>query len=227
MWTVLIIDDDEKLNQLLEEYLAKHSIKTLSAVNPREGFKLFHENSPDLLILDVMLPEMDGFEILKQIRQTSAVPVIMLTARGDVTDRVVGLELGADDYLPKPFEPRELAARIQSVLRRTQKTGPTGTLESEGLVLDLIRLTAHLNEQPLNLTTNEFEVLSLLMRQAGRVLNRDQIMEELRGLEWDAFNRSIDVTVSRIRQKLGDDPKNPGFIKTIWGAGYKFIAQRS
>jgi len=227
MWAVLIIDDDEKLNLLLKEFLNKHNIKTLSAVHPREGLKLLNEHNPDLVILDVMLPEMDGFEILKQIRQTSSIPIIMLTARGEVTDRVVGLELGADDYLPKPFEPRELVARIQSVLRRSQKTGPTGILKSEGLVLDLTRQTVHLNDQPLNLTTNEFEVLALLMRQAGRVLNRDQIMEELRGLEWDAFNRSIDVTVSRIRQKLGDDPKNPGFIKTIWGTGYKFIAQRS
>jgi len=223
---ILIIDDDAKLNHLVKEYLGQFGFKTLTATHPVEGLKKLAKDAPDLIILDVMLPDMDGFEVCKKIRQSYSVPIIMLTARGEVADRVVGLELGADDYLPKPFEPRELAARIQTVLRRTGKNGDTATRRFGSLLVDFDRRIARIDDAVLDLTTNEFAALALLVKNAGKVLNRDQILEELRGMECEAFNRSVDITISRLRQKLNDDPKNSVFIKTIWGTGYVFIGDR-
>ncbi|WP_300465093.1 response regulator transcription factor [Desulfobacula sp.] len=221
--TILIIDDDEKLNRLLEKFLGDFGMAVQSAVTPSAGLKRFKENPPDLIILDIMLPEMDGFEVCRTIRRTSRIPIIMLTARGDLTDRVVGLELGADDYLPKPFEPRELVARIQSVLRRTNPTG-FGKTETFGtLEIDFARQTVALEGHPLDLTTGEYTALSFLAVNTGKVLDRDQILNELKGIDCEAFNRTVDVTVSRLRQKLGDDPKTPRFIKTVWGSGYLFL----
>ena len=222
--TILIIDDDEKLCQLLESYLADFGFRVAAATHPEKGLAAIRKEVPDLVILDVMMPDMNGFETCKQIRRFSSVPVIMLTARGELMDKVVGLELGADDYLPKPFEPRELVARIQSVLRRTGALeDDSGTQGFGRLTMDFPKRTAWLDGQPLDLTTNEFTALNLLVRNAGKVMDRDQIMQELRGMDADAFNRTVDITMSRLRQKLGDDPKNPTFIKTVWGAGYVFI----
>ena len=220
---VLIIDDDTKLTALLGTYLADFGMRTVAAASPADGLRALHAQHPDLVILDVMLPGMSGFDVCRTIRRTDSIPIIMLTARGEVADRVVGLELGADDYLPKPFEPRELVARIQSVLRRPRaverKVRRFGPLE-----VDLARRQAALDGAPIELTTNEFEVLRLLTDQPGTVLDRDRILEALRGIEHEAFNRTVDVTVSRLRQKLGDDPKAPRFIRTVWGTGYVFIA---
>jgi len=218
---LLIIDDDEKLNLLLTDY--QMGFEVISAVLPEEGLQLLEQENPDLVILDVMLPEMDGFEVCRTIRQSSTVPVIMLTARGEVMDRVVGLEIGADDYLPKPFEPRELVARIQSVLRRVQPKNLSAVQKFGGLIIDFQKREVTLDEKIVYLTSNEFECLALLVKNVGKVLDRDQIMEDLRGIEWDAFNRSVDITMSRLRNKLADDPKNPRFVKTIWGTGYLFI----
>ena len=220
---LLIIDDDEKLNKLLTDYLGKMGFEVLSATLPSQGLEKLEREAPDLVILDVMLPEMDGFEVCRTIRQSSTIPVIMLTARGEVMDRVVGLEIGADDYLPKPFEPRELVARIQSVLRRVQAKSKSGVKKIGSLSIDFHKLEVTVDDKPAGLTSSEFECLALLVNNSGKVLNRDQIIEQLRGIEWDAFNRSVDITMSRLRQKLGDDPKNPRFIKTIWGTGYLFI----
>ncbi len=223
---LLIIDDDEKLNQLLTRYLEGFGFRLLSATRPDKGLALLKKKSPELVILDVMLPEMNGFEVCKQIRTESTVPIIMLTARGDLMDRVVGLELGADDYLPKPFEPRELAARIQSILRRTQPRQPQpdqATLTIGRLTLDTGRRRAMLDGEELALTTNEFNALALLASHPGRVLDRDEILQELRGMDSEAFNRTVDITISRLRQKLGDDPRQPVFIKTVWGTGYIFV----
>ncbi len=223
--TILIIDDDEKLNQLLTDYLTDFKYNVLTATHPLKGIAKLKKASPDLIILDIMLPEMDGFEVCKTIRKTHSTPIIMLTARGEVMDKIVGLELGADDYLAKPFEPRELVARIQSVLRRTGKKEPGEMRIFGSLVIDIPRQRVTLNEKPVILTTNEFVALELLTRNPGKVLNRDRILQELRGMDCDAFNRSVDITMSRLRQKLNDDPKAPAFIKTIWGAGYAFIGQ--
>jgi DNA-binding response OmpR family regulator len=221
--TILIIDDDAKLNQLLKDFLKDFGYAVITATRPTKGLKKLQQVSPDLVILDIMLPEMDGFEVCRAIRQTSNIPIIMLTARGEVTDKVVGLELGADDYLAKPFEPRELVARIQSVLRRSQQLSDNQILTFDRLTIDLDKRVALLDGLPVDLTTNEFAALALLARNAGKVLNRDQILQELRGMDCDAFNRSVDIAVSRLRQKLKDDPKSPEFIKTVWGSGYIFV----
>jgi DNA-binding response OmpR family regulator len=225
---ILVIDDDVKLGELLKGYLSKFSMSVAVATQPEEGLNLLKKRGSDLVILDVMLPGKDGFEVCKEIRKASKVPIIMLTARGDVTDRVVGLEIGADDYLPKPFEPRELVARIQTVLRRLSPTHsalPTGLLESDGLAVDLAKRTASLNKKDLGLTTTEFEILAFFLKNPGVVMSRDRIMEYLKGIECEAFNRSIDIAVSRLRRKLKDSAEKPKFFKTVWGEGYLFIGK--
>ena len=223
---LLVIDDDSKLNRLLTDYLGGMGFQVLTAIKPSEGLKLLEREKPDLVILDIMLPKMDGLEVCRTIRKDSNIPIIMLTARGETTDRIVGLEIGADDYLPKPFEPRELVARIQSVLRRAGN----GNDEKEerlfsGLKVNYPRQQVELYGELLDLTTLEFECLALLTWHGGKVLDRDRIMEALHGVEWDAHSRTVDINMSRLRQKLKDDSKHPRFIKTIWGSGYMFIGK--
>ncbi len=222
---VLIIDDDEKLSALLMEYLTQFGFSVRAVPEPESGLRALKHDPPDIVILDVMLPDMDGFSVCRKVRESSRVPIVMLTARGDVMDRIVGLELGADDYLPKPFEPRELVARMQAVLRRgaSTTTDEPQTVRVGGLEVNWSTRDANLEGQALALTTAEFELLGLLVRNRGRVLSRERIMDETRGIDWEAYDRSIDVLVSRLRQKLGDDAKRPAFIRTVRGAGYCFI----
>jgi DNA-binding response OmpR family regulator len=221
--TVLIIDDDEKLNSLLEDYLANFGFDVTAVTSPVDGLDILEKEPPDIIILDIMLPEMDGFEVCKEIRKTSSVPILMLTARGEVTDRIVGLEIGADDYLPKPFEPRELVARLQTILRRSKERVKSDKIKFGNLIIDLNKQTVLLDDEQIDLTTMEFEVLSLFARNPGKVMTRDRIMERTHDMEWEAFNRTVDVLISRLRQKLNDDPQQPKYFKTIWGKGYKFI----
>ena len=223
--TIFIIDDDAKLNALLTRYLSDFGYHVRHALDPAAGLAKIESRPPDLVILDIMLPGMNGFEVLKRLRQTSRVPVIMLTARGDLADRVTGLELGADDYLPKPFEPRELVARIQAVLRRAQPAATDRIQRFGRLAVDFGRRQVLLDNRDAGLTTNEFTALQLLLRRPGEVVTRDQILQELRGMDSEAFNRTADITMSRLRHKLGDDARQPEFIKTIWGAGYVFIGK--
>jgi DNA-binding response OmpR family regulator len=223
---VLIIDDDEKLNALLAEYLGRFDFSVRAAVKPEEGLRALKADPPDIVILDVMLPGIDGFAVCRKVRESSRVPIIMLTARGDVMDRIVGLELGADDYLPKPFEPRELAARMQAVLRRGANGGLEDRVRAGPLELNWTTRSAYLDGQPLSLTSAEFELLGLLVRNRGRVLTRDRILDETRGIDWEAYDRSIDVLISRIRQKLDDDPREPAFIRTVRRIGYAFIGRQ-
>lgn len=218
---VLIIDDDERLGALLTEYLGRFGFAVTTATHPDAGLRLVKQ--AEIIILDVMLPDMDGFAVCRKIRETSRVPVIMLTARGDVMDRIVGLQLGADDYLPKPFEPRELVARIQAVLRRGKGGEDDEVIRAGPLEVNWTTHSAQLNGVDLALTTAEFALLGLLVRNRGRVLSRDRILDETRGVDWDSFDRSIDILVSRLRQKLGDDAKRPAFIRTVRGTGYSFI----
>lgn len=226
---LLVIDDDKQLTKLLYEYLKKFEYHLLIANDPTTGFKYLKNESIKLIILDVMLPQMNGFEVCKKIRQFSEIPILMLTARGEITDRVVGLELGADDYLPKPFEPRELVARIQSILRRTEKskniTEGQNKLEFENLIMNIEKREVILNDEILELTVTEFDLLHYFVQNPGKVLSRDELMENIHGFEWESFNRSIDVCVSRLRQKLKEDSKKPQFIKTIWGNGYLFVGK--
>ena len=227
MTPILIIDDDRSLNELLKTYLGQFEMQVLAAVHPDEGLTLLQAKAPSLVILDVMLPSRDGFSLCREIRKDSTVPIIMLTARGELADRVAGLELGADDYLPKPFEPRELVARIQSLLRRTGMERAPETrpdrVQADDLIVDLRGRRAWLHGTPLELTTSEFEILALFLGHPGAVLTREQILDKIRGIDWEAYNRSIDIAVSRLRQKLQDDPKHPSYIKTIWGTGYLFL----
>ena len=225
MGKILLIDDDEALAGPLASFLQRFDLSLLSASHPRLGLEMLQQQNPELVILDIMLPEMDGFEVCRRIRQESDVPIIMLTARGDVMDRVVGLELGADDYLPKPFEPRELVARIQNILRRVDHSrveGSRSRLRFGALEIDLERQCAELAGKPLSLTSSEYRLLVLLAQAPGKPFSRDQILHELRGTETELYSRAVDIAISRLRRKLM--PMDP--IKTVWGAGYSFVAPR-
>jgi DNA-binding response OmpR family regulator len=220
---VLLVDDDEKLNALLGEYLGRFNFAVRAVAHPNEALHALRADPPDIVILDVMLPDMDGFAVCRRMRTSSRVPIIMLTARGDVADRIAGLELGADDYLPKPFEPRELMARMQAVLRRGVNAPPEESVRVGPLEMNVTASSACLNGQVLPLTPAEFELLALLVRNCGRVLSRDRIIDETRGIDWDTYDRSVDVLISRLRHKLGDDPRQPAFIRTMRGIGYMLI----
>ncbi len=229
MMRILLIDDDEQLGEPLAAYFARYEMQLSHALRPSEGLAQLRQGGFDAAILDVMLPEMDGFALCRTIRKESDIPLIMLTARGDVMDRVVGLELGADDYLPKPFEPRELVARLQTVLRRRPSAAPAvpaapkglsnepdGRLYFEGLVLDPVTRSVQRLGTQLELTSTEFDLLHLLAREPGRVYHRDDILNQLRGHDADLYTRAVDIVVSRLRKKL--EPLDA--IKTLRNAGY-------
>ena len=225
MTTILIVDDDNELTELLDEFLSEHKFKTKVFHNPMEALSYLKTSVPDLILLDIMMPEMDGFQLLRKIRETLDVPVIMLTAKGEVSDKVVGLEIGADDYLAKPFEPRELLARIQSILRRVNsKNSMVDILNFESLDINKIKEEVVLDGKTVSLSTSEFEALLLFANNSNKVLDREFLVENLRGITWQTYDRSVDVLVSRLRNKLGETPARTRFIKTIHGVGYKFIA---
>lgn len=224
MSKVLIIDDDKKHSELLRAYFERFGIKLTCAFDAEDGFKKLARTEPDLLLLDVMLPGKDGFAICREVRKKSNIPIIMLTARGDVIDRVSGLELGADDYVGKPFEPRELVARVQALLRRAEQIGSViGTLQFDGIEILTETRTVKVDGEMVDLTSMEYELLLILARRNGRKLSRDEILSELRGIDAALLTRSVDIMVSRLRQKLGDSAKPPRFIQTIWGRGYSFV----
>src|SRR5579864_6826121 len=216
---LLIVDDDMELCSLLKEFLQREGFTAECIHEGRSGLEAAKQGNYDLIVLDVMLPGLDGFELLRQLRRESRVPVLMLTARGQDVDRIVGLELGADDYLPKPFNPRELSARVKAVLRRTEAKANRGKIEVNGVVLDPGRREVTLDGKPIEITTLEFDILEQLMRNAGRVVSRDGLMESLYNRKATPFDRSIDMHVSHLRRKLeGGKP----VIKTIRGVGYQF-----
>ena len=226
MEKVLIIDDDIQLSGLIGEFLESFNYDVYSKHTPKEGLAFLNETGADIVILDIMLPGMDGFQVLRKIRENSTIPVVMLTARGEVTDRIVGLELGADDYLSKPFEPRELLARIQSILRRSQSPGSmVDVIEFDFLTIDKLKQEVLLEDEVVHLSTTEYEALLLFAENPGKVLDREQLVENLRGITWQSYDRSVDVLVSRLRSKLGETPANTRFIKTVHGVGYKFIGK--
>jgi OmpR family response regulator RpaB len=227
---ILLIDDDEQLGPPLATYFQRFELQLTHATRPSEGLALLRNQPFDAAILDVMLPEMDGFELCRTIRKDSDIPIVMLTARGDVMDRVVGLELGADDYLPKPFEPRELVARLQTVLRRRKPNGTAHavslsaapTLRFDGLDIDTARRSVTRAGEVVELTGTEYELLLVLAREPGKVFSRDDILNQLRGHEADLYTRAVDIVVSRLRKKL--EPLD--CIKTLRNAGYSLALRR-
>ena len=226
---ILLIDDDEHLAAPLASYFSRFDFALDSASHPSEGLAKLSQGGYDAAILDVMLPEMDGFALCREIRRTSDIPIVMLTARGEVMDRVVGLELGADDYLPKPFEPRELVARLQTILRRHHRAAaaqggaaPASRREFEGLSIDLDKREVLRQGERVDLTSTEFELLALLADQPGKVWSRDDILNRLRGHEAELYTRAVDIVVSRLRRKL--EPLD--CIKTLRNAGYTLAVGR-
>jgi DNA-binding response OmpR family regulator len=219
---VLLIDDDARLVDMLGEYLRSRGYLVDAAGDGESGLKSLRRSEFDAVILDVMMPGIDGLETCRRIRASSQIPVLMLTARGDDMDRIVGLEIGADDYLPKPFNPRELLARLAAILRRSRgaEQKPSDVLRFGELEIDRAAREVRVRGGRRELTGRQFNLLLLLADRAGRVQSRDQLMDALKGEEWDNVDRSIDVHISRIRQAIEDDPKRPRFVQTVRGAGY-------
>lgn len=228
---VLLVDDDRKLCRLLKDYLGPMGYDVHAVHDGPSGVAAAREEPWHAVVLDVMMPGLDGFEVLKQIRRDSNVPVLMLTARGDEADRIVGLEMGADDYLPKTFSPRELLARLRAVARRSQPPTPahaSSTKDSPEIVVRDLRVTPAtrtvvIGDKPIVLTAVEFDFLVCLARTPGRVKTREQLLEEVRDRDYEVFDRSVDVHISALRKKLGDDPRTPRFIETVRSVGYRMI----
>jgi DNA-binding response OmpR family regulator len=226
--TVLIIDDDSRLSAMLADYLAGNGFAVRRAATGEAGLAEIGRAAPDAVVLDVMMPGIDGLETCRRIRAVSDVPVLMLTAKGDETDRIVGLELGADDYLPKPFNPRELLARLKAILRRRGASSSGGRAMRFGrLEVDPESRAVRLDGSERAMTSYQFDLLVALAQNAGRVLSREQLMDMAKGAELEAFDRSIDVHVSRIRAAIEADPKHPRRIITVRGAGYVFARDQS
>ena len=224
---ILIVDDDEALRDLLKRYLSENGYIPLTVKDGVEMHKLLDKTTPDLIILDLMLPGDDGLTLAKQIRSKANTPIIILSARGDEVDRIVGLEVGADDYLAKPFSPRELLARIRSVLRRSQAQQITETEKVQDKVFGDYRMLSQsrqlfFRDKEVSLTNGEFTLLEVFTSNPNRVLNRDALLQLLKGYEHQPFDRSIDVRVTRLRRKIEPDPSTPVYIRTIWGEGYLF-----
>jgi DNA-binding response OmpR family regulator len=217
---ILLIDDDERLHELLKSYLEQNGFHVTSAFDGRRGLSALEAGTFDAVLLDVMLPGMDGVEVCKRVRQKSNIPIVMLTAKGDETDRVVGLELGADDYVAKPFSPRELLARLRAVLRRAKPDAASERLVAGDIQIDVLGRVVHKGGKLVDLTGIEFDVLVALVRRAGRVVARDALLAEAGRSDVTVGERTVDVHVSHLRQKLGDDPRSPRLIKTVRGVGY-------
>ena len=223
---ILLVEDDRRLAEMVSEYLGEAGFSVSVAGDGRTGLARLAAEPCDAIVLDLMLPDMDGLEVCRQLRAFSDVPVLMLTARGDAMDRVVGLEIGADDYLPKPFEPRELLARLRAILRRWDRTRSSNVLRFGRLEIDRDARGVRVDGAERSLTGHQFALLVALAERAGRVLSRDTLMDLVKGEELEAFDRSIDVHVSRIRAAIEDDPKRPRRLLTVRGAGYVFARQQ-
>jgi len=219
---ILLIEDDSRLAEMISEYLGESGFRVSVAAGGRAGLERLAREPFDALVLDLMLPDMDGLEVCRELRAKSDTPVLMLTARGDAADRIVGLELGADDYLPKPFQPRELLARLRAILRRGKSKGRAAPLRFGSLEIDRDSRSVHVDGQERSLTGYQFALLVALAENAGRVLSRETLMDLVKGEPLEAFDRSIDVHVSRIRAAIEHDPKKPRHIVTVRGAGYVF-----
>ena len=227
MKRILIVDDEEMIVRTVKAYLDQEGFKTYTAYDGEEALRAFNEKGPDLIVLDLMLPKLSGIEVTKKIRATSTVPIIMLTAKASEADRVVGLELGADDYVVKPFSPRELVARVRAVLRRIDgETGASDRIVSGKLEIDLRSREVTVDGEAIELTPTEFDLLAYLAHHPGQVFTRLQLLREVQGYTYDAFARTIDTHVKNLRHKIEKDPKDPKYILTVHGVGYRFTRER-
>jgi two-component system, OmpR family, alkaline phosphatase synthesis response regulator PhoP len=224
MKSVLIVEDEQQIAEIARDYLRHAGFAVITAADGIEALTLARERRPDLVVLDLGLPRLDGVEVARRLRSESSIPIIMLTARIEESDRLAGLELGADDYMTKPFSPRELVARVRTVLRRAGfGAGSEAVVRRGDLIIDVARLTVTRDGAPIDLTATELQVLATLARQPGRVFSRAQLLEAVRGSEVESYERAIDAHVKNIRRKLERDPRDPRYVLTVYGIGYKFV----
>ncbi|MGD8397249.1 MAG: response regulator transcription factor [Anaerolineae bacterium] len=224
--TILVVDDEARIVKLVRDYLERAGFRVLTAADGETALRAARAGQPDLIVLDLMLPGVDGLDVCHRLRRESAVPIIMLTARVEEADRVVGLELGADDYVTKPFSPRELVARVRATLRRASgQVGPPTVIRAADVELDVDALTATVAGKPVDLTPTEFQVLAVLARQPGRIFTREQLLEAVHGVAFDGYDRSIDSHIKNIRRKIEPDPRQPRYIETVYGVGYRFAGR--
>ncbi len=226
MRTILVVDDEPKIIQVARDYLERAGFRVLATGDGREVVPMVRRDRPDLVVLDLALPEMDGLDVTRALRKESEVPIIMLTARADEADRLIGLELGADDYIVKPFSPKELVARVRAVLRRWDGArAGTDVVRAGDLTLDVHRMQASLGERALDLTPTEFRLLEVMARQSGRIFTRGQLLEALHGVAVESYERAIDSHIKNIRRKMEPDPHRPRYILAVHGIGYKFAEE--
>ncbi len=222
MKVILVVDDEPKIVQLARDYLEHAGFAVLAAGDGTAALQTIRARKPDLVVLDLGLPGMDGLDVTREVRRTSRLPIVMLTARDDELDKVLGLELGADDYLTKPFSPRELVARVRAVLRRTEHEGePEDVVRVGDLLLDTGRMRVEAAGQPVDLTATEFQLLATLARQAGRIFTRAQLLDALHGIAFESYERAIDTHIKNLRRKLEPDPRAPRYVLTVYGVGYR------
>jgi two-component system alkaline phosphatase synthesis response regulator PhoP len=220
--TILVVDDEARIVKLVRDYLARAGFRVIDARDGEAALTLARLEQPDLIVLDLMLPEVDGLDVCRRLRRESGVPIIMLTARVEEADRIVGLELGADDYVTKPFSPGELVARVRATLRRASgEVGPATVVRAGEIELDTAALTATVAGEPVELTATEFQLLLAMARQPGRIFSREQLLEAMHGVAYDGYDRSVDSHVKNIRRKIETDPRQPRYIQTVYGVGYR------
>jgi DNA-binding response OmpR family regulator len=224
--TILVVDDEKRLVSVVEAYLEQEGYRVVKAYNGREALHVARDEKPDLIILDVMMPEMDGLEFMRHHRKEKDTPIILLTAKVESDDRVIGLELGADDYVTKPFRPRELLARIKAVLRRVGETKPVASkLRSGDIALDREEHTVKVSDEYVDLTPSEFDILSALMSTPGRVFSRLELLDLIQGTAYEGYERTIDVHIKNLRAKIEADSRDPRYIQTVYGVGYRFARE--
>jgi DNA-binding response OmpR family regulator len=224
---ILVVDDEQKIVDIVRAYLEREGFRVVTAFDGEAALKAFRQEKPDLIVLDLMLPKMSGHDVCRAIRKESEVPIIMLTARDELTDKVIGLELGADDYLTKPFEGRELVARVKAILRRSEpKTEAARLIQAGDIAVDTERRQVTVADRAIGLTTTEFEMLRLLASHPGRVFSRAELLDRLQGDAYEGYERTIDSHVKNLRRKIEPDPDQPTYIHTVYGAGYKLEARR-
>ena len=227
MKTILVVDDEAKIVDLARDYLEHAGFGVLTAADGRAGLALVRSRTPDLVVLDLGIPEPDGLDVIRAIRRDSNLPIVVLTARDDELDKLIGLELGADDYITKPFSPRELVARVKAVLRRSEPDEAPGDLiRAADVTLDVARRRVEAGGRSIELTATEFELLATLARRPGRIFTRGQLLDALRGASFESYERSIDTHVKNLRRKLESDPRAPRYVLTVYGVGYRFADER-